>query len=677
MPYVLLRIFHLSPNRKSIALLFFSLLIGVCGFGQKTITELEKDLESSNGITKLNILKTLSEKHLNVNNSQSLAYAQASLLLAKKLNERSAIVASEINVGNAFMALNNHKSSIAHFISALDLCTKYSNKQGSAYCKLKLGLAYKGTKEYSKALKVAQECLADYVILKDDEGQAHQNNLIGEIHFSEKRFTKSITYFFRAFEIDKKRNNKEGMASVLSTIGAAYANYGDFTNSLETLQKGLKIAKEEGLSKLVVSISANIDVVKKNNSSYGSSKSDFEKDQEENEEAYIDNQIKSKTSGFMERIEKLSAENQLKELKLKVQQDEYGKNLLIQQYNTEKKEKEIELLNTEKEKKDAELELLSEQEKIQQLISYFTGSGLLVSLVFAYLIFNRLQLTRKQKGLIENQKQELQENKDQLELQHKRIQDSISYAKRIQHALLTPEESISRYLENSFLLLKPKAGVSGDFFWANEINDSVLFAAVDCTGHGVPGCFMSIVGNNLLNQISSEYPDSNPSRILQEVSLRLLKLLAKNQDTEKKQNKSRSWRVKDGMDIAMCLINKTSLTLHFSGAHNPLYLIRDSKLIEYKGDRLFIGDPKPSDTFTNHEIKLKKGDCLYLFSDGFCDQRGGPQLKKFFYAPFQELLIKIHQKPMKEQKEILDNTFINWMGNFDQVDDVTVFGLKI
>ena len=187
MPYALLRILYLLSLRKSIAFLFFSLFIGEFSFSQKSITELEKELESSSGMDKLSILKTLSEKQLNINNSQSLSYAQASLLLANKLNETSAIVAAEINIGNAFMALNDHKSSILHFINALDICKKHNNKQGSAYCKLKLGLAYKGTKDYNKALRFANESLELYQSINDEEAITHQHNLIGEIYFFPKK----------------------------------------------------------------------------------------------------------------------------------------------------------------------------------------------------------------------------------------------------------------------------------------------------------------------------------------------------------------------------------------------------------------------------------------------------------------------------------------------------------
>ena len=145
----------------------------------------------------------------------------------------------------------------------------------------------------------------------------------------------------------------------------------------------------------------------------------------------------------------------------------------------------------------------------------------------------------------------------------------------------------------------------------------------------------------------------------------------------KENGKRAAWKVKDGMDIALCSLNKETLELNFAGAHNPLYLIRNSKLQEFKGDRLFIGNTQPSDKFKNHTIQLEHGDCLYLFSDGFADQRGGPENKKYYYAPFKDLLIGIHKNPMDEQEEILKKSFKAWMGNNDQVDDVIVMGIRV
>ena len=189
-------------------------------------------------------------------------------------------------------------------------------------------------------------------------------------------------------------------------------------------------------------------------------------------------------------------------------------------------------------------------------------------------------------------KEEIEENRDQLALQHRRITDSIEYAKRIQRAIMTPVAEMKQLLPNSFVMLRPKAKVSGDFFWVKEKNEMVLFAAVDCTGHGVPGGFMSIIGNNLLTHIASENNSILPGDILDQISLRLMEMLDKQQVESIKTSagKRTAWKVKDGMDIALCSLNKKTLELSFAGAHNPLYLIRKNKLQELQKDYLNINE---------------------------------------------------------------------------------------
>ena len=222
----------------------------------------------------------------------------------------------------------------------------------------------------------------------------------------------------------------------------------------------------------------------------------------------------------------------------------------------------------------------------------------------------------------------------------------------------------------SFIFFKPKDIVSGDFFWVTEKDDKIFVAAVDCTGHGVPGAFMSIIGIELLRKLINNQKIEEPSEVLNELNKNFAEIF---KDVE-------NITLRDGMDIAFCTIDKGSRILEFAGAFNPLYLIRDNKITEIKGDRFSVGledYENGTQSFTNHHIQLLKDDMIYIFTDGYSDQFGGPEGKKFKYRRFRHLLLSIHSSPVKEQKEHLERSMEEWMGENDQVDDILVIGMKI
>jgi phosphoserine phosphatase RsbU/P len=280
------------------------------------------------------------------------------------------------------------------------------------------------------------------------------------------------------------------------------------------------------------------------------------------------------------------------------------------------------------------------------------------------------QKVRERTAEVVKQKEEIERQRDEIAEHQKSITDSIKYAKRIQTAILPPDDYISKNLPDSFILYQPKDIVSGDFYWMNTHKDDVFIAAVDCTGHGVPGAFMSIVGNNQLNHAVNVQGAQNPAQILNELNLGVTNTL---------RQKKVKYSVKDGMDIALCAINTKDKKIQFAGAYNPLYLIRDGEFQKIKGDKFPIGAFLGEDLqkFTNHEFELKKGDIFYIFSDGYADQFGGPDGRKFMYKPFRELLMKIHKEPMERQKEILYETLTQWRGDEVQVDDIIVIGIRI
>jgi serine phosphatase RsbU (regulator of sigma subunit) len=293
---------------------------------------------------------------------------------------------------------------------------------------------------------------------------------------------------------------------------------------------------------------------------------------------------------------------------------------------------------------------------------YDVSITFLFSFVLIYFVVSILVRSYREEKSISN----LQ--KDELVFQKKQITDSIQYAKSLQNGLLPELKQIKRILPNHFIYYKPKDIVSGDFYWVKKVNDFVVIAAADCTGHGVPGAFMSVLGISLLNEIVRRKEIKKANQALEVLRYDLKESL--NQTEGDYSNNS-------GMDIALCAIDYKKKILEYSGANTPLYLIRDNKLIEYKPTRNPIGITPIEIPFQNNEIEFEPDDIFYLFSDGFTDQFGGDDGKKYRSRRFKHLLLEIHKKPLEIQKDLLDLNLRTWMGRkHEQVDDIMVFGFR-
>ena len=329
------------------------------------------------------------------------------------------------------------------------------------------------------------------------------------------------------------------------------------------------------------------------------------------------------------------------------------------------------------------------------------NGGLLTGAVGIFsilLIRMRYRLTKKE--IIA--RNALAKSKHEVEEKNKEIVDSINYAKRIQDALIPPTEVMKKILPNSFVIFKPKDIVSGDFYWASRTNttvqaekdqeDLVLFSAADCTGHGVPGAFMSVIGLKLFNQSVKQPQVNSPAEALDFLNTEVFTTVNLHSDGENV--------IRDGMDVAFCAINYTSLKLYFAGANNPVYIVRKAEggtvpetddssqttydvegenrvLIEIKGDKKPIGSYESETPFTNKEFQLQKNDMVYVFSDGYPDQFGGPKGKKLKYSVFKKLLVENSHSSVETQKDFLDKYFEDWRGNLEQLDDVCIIGVRI
>jgi serine phosphatase RsbU (regulator of sigma subunit) len=297
-------------------------------------------------------------------------------------------------------------------------------------------------------------------------------------------------------------------------------------------------------------------------------------------------------------------------------------------------------------------------------------TALLGSIVLLLILLQTRTLAKTRKLLREKQQafQLIESQKAELELKDKDITDSLIYAQRIQEALLPSETYFRRHFRDSFILFKPKNIVSGDFYWIGEKNDKIFIVAADCTGHGVPGALMSMIGLELIEKTINEDIVDLPSGILAVMNKSLEKTFSRE--------KNIGTIIRDGMDIGICIIDTNRKKMQYAGSFFPLYLVRGENLIETMADKIIIGMNPDSVPYTDHEIDLQENDIFYIFSDGYVDQFGGTENKKFMYRRFRHLLLTIHGFPVNDQKAILEENIKTWMGSNEQVDDMMVIGFR-
>jgi serine phosphatase RsbU (regulator of sigma subunit) len=290
---------------------------------------------------------------------------------------------------------------------------------------------------------------------------------------------------------------------------------------------------------------------------------------------------------------------------------------------------------------------------------------ILITLVtLSYLLIRAILNLRKLKKAFE----EIDMQREELQIRNKDITDSLTYARRIQTALLPTSSLMSKLFLDHFILYRPKHIVSGDFYWVSARDERLYLAAADCTGHGVPGALMSMIGLEILQKIINESHTEHSEQILDELNKELESAFNREEASD--------FAIKDGMEMSICIINKHTREMEYSGAFLPVYIARDEKLLELKGDKINVGQSIKDVYFNRHTEKIEPGDIIYLFSDGYADQFGGPENKKFMYRRLRHLLVTISKFPMGDQCRILEETIMSWMSETDQIDDIMIMGFK-
>lgn len=303
------------------------------------------------------------------------------------------------------------------------------------------------------------------------------------------------------------------------------------------------------------------------------------------------------------------------------------------------------------------------------VINYAIAVFIVVALIYlAVLQFWVLLRTRKHLSEMKSAYREIEIQRSELQLRNKDLTDSLNYARRIQAALLPSEHHIRRIFPDYFIYYRPKHIVSGDFYWFSERDDKYFIAAADCTGHGVPGALMSMIGLELIHKIINDMKVDDSDQVL----------LTMNRELESAFFKEESGKpiIKDGIEMSICIIDKKTRLMEFSGAFLPVYIVRDDKLIEIKGDKKNVVQSFAMVSFNRSTFTLQEGDLLYLFSDGYADQFGGPENKKFMYRRLRHILLTISKYPLPDQQRILDETIDSWMEGHDQIDDMMILGVR-
>lgn len=616
------------------------------------------------------------------NNDKALELYMLALKLNEELKDKRAMSTSYNNIGLIYWNQGNYEKALKYYIISLEIDEALGEQKGMASSYNNVGLIYWAQGDLDKAQEYFQKAVVIYSQLKDAKGMAGAYSNIGGVAYYKGKPDVAILYFKKSYDFYKEINFKTGCATTLTNISEILIEQKKYKEALDYSNEAIEIHKQlgnkndliygylavaknymdQGLNSKAIDILAEAIAVSKEI-----------KSQKPLSQSYLMTaQAYGAMSNFKQAYDFYIQYSNVKDSMFTSESAEKIAEMNTK-YDTDKKNKEIELL-----KKESEIQLLNQEaEKSRSvMIRNLLIAGFLFILILAVVLYNRNQVKQKANLALAEKNKNIEEQKEQIEMQHaqlehknKEITDSIKYAKNLQLAILPPDSQVRTLLPDSFILYKPKDIVSGDFYWVEEWGNSIMVAAADCTGHGVPGAFMSIVGNNLLQQAVNVFGLTRPALILNNVNKNISRMLHQTEDTSS---------VKDGMDVALLSIEKGTNKIQYAGAYNPLWILSKGELKEISGDKhpvgAFVGEELKQ--FTNHELELNKGDIVYVFTDGYADQFGGPKGKKFKYSQLKEILLANAHLPMQEQRAKLNEVIEKWKGNLEQIDDILIIGIK-
>jgi serine phosphatase RsbU (regulator of sigma subunit) len=605
-------------------------------------------------------------------------YCNEVLPLAEKLKFYRGLAFANKTKGILFDDKGNYPESINSYMRSLAFSQKINDKMATARTEANIGIVLRKLKKNREAINYFKRSYLFFVNKNATYEMVVQMN-IGICYINLKNADSAVIYTKNAYNIMITNNLND--PKVYGNLGIAYSMKKDYKQAEVLIKKCLEMERSdsknsksiavwcENLAQMYIHLNKRDEAIKllqEAISLFGDNKYIYEA-------TFTYNLIVETLEKNNDPKNALKYYKILSQIKDSIYNSENSKqiNEVKEKYETEKKETEIKLLTADKATQDETL-------KKNRIIIYSGAVLTVLIFLFAVLIYRSNRQKQKinkelvsKNILIENQKKEVEDQKEIVEEKQKEILDSISYAKRLQQAILPPDNFITQFLPASFIYYQPKDIVAGDFYWMEVTDDKILIAAADCTGHGVPGAMVSVVCSNALNRTVKELKITEPAKILDKVRELVIETFERSQSD-----------VKDGMDISLISINKKlspdkKTILQWAGANNPLWYYTLSEMKEIKANKQPIGKTDQPIPFTTHTLELNTGDNIFLFTDGYADQFGGPKGKKFKYKQLNELLLANVNRSSNQQKEILRSEFLNWKGNLEQVDDVCIIGIKL
>lgn len=569
----------------------------------------------------------------------ALEYHTKSLKIKKEIGDSLVAASVMMNIGSTYSTIGKPAEALKYYMEAYGIHLRAHDMDKLSDDCSNIGNMYHQLGQDSLGMLYLRRSIALADSLELVEILSYSYGAMAGIYYDNAQYDSAEYCYNQALEAAMSLDDKRMMSYQYMNLAGVYDAKGNTAQAEASLQQALKVASEVHALEAIRDIYSTAGKFYRSHGRFEEALDAYEH--------YVDYR-----DSILD-VEK-SAEFARQEMTLK-----YDSERAIEQ--------------AEQDKKDA----ITNAEIRQQYILMVAGAVLLLfAVILAVVLYNRAKITRQQNMLIQQQKEEVERQRDQVELQkaeieekNKNITDSITYARRIQQAILPDAKLLAQLLPQSFVFYRPKDIVSGDFYWVAETADYIFYATVDCTGHGVPGGFMSVLGASLLNEIVSERGVVSPSEILNLMRDKIVSAL--HQTGESGENK-------DGMDMSICRLNRSRSELHFAAANNGVWLVRNGELIEYKADKQPVGigatEPKP---FTTQTIVLQQNDMVYTFTDGFADQFGGDRGKKYKYSQLKSFLISCASDLPEVQLQKMSAEFESWRGEAEQIDDVLVIGVRV
>ncbi|MFP4528050.1 MAG: tetratricopeptide repeat protein [Candidatus Kapaibacterium sp.] len=567
----------------------------------------------------------------------AIEYYMRALRKKEEIGDRMGMSYTLNNIGAIYFKMQNYEKAEESYSRALEIKMETSDRAGIAKCLNNLGLIYIKKDNYEKALEMHSRAYEIATEIGNPRLQSNSASRLGSVYEHMRRYAKALSFYEKALSIEGEGGDRYLLATQLARIGNLYTITKRPAKAIPYLERALRITQEEKYRETEKECCKFLSDAWAASGNYARALE------------YHKRFSRLNDSLFNEQSSQTIAEMQVK-------------------YETDKKEKENELLRKSKIINELELDRQSSFIKYLIIIAALTfGLGIVV--------YNRYrnkrranQLLSEKNAQIEQANDELNEKNIVISEKNRHIMESITYAEKIQKAVVPDESVLRSHFADGFILFRPKDVVSGDFFWMYQSNGFIFAAAVDCTGHGVPGAFMSMIGNTILNQLIKEQNLTDPARILDELHERVREAL--NQETEGK-------GTQDGMDLCLCRIDQNSREIVFAGAKRPLWMVNNSEFSEIAGNRLSIGGIRRKDgNFENKSVNFDPGSIIYLSTDGYPDQANSER-KKFGSRRLKELLSAISAEDMPAQKETLERELESHQGDEPQRDDITLVGIKL